>query len=394
MHNGMDQNIISTSRRDFLKTAAVTSMAAVMAGACQTTGGARMSSLALTPGPEENAVLFDGIEMDLGTLSRLSNARTRYLSSAQAMDKKDAKKRPVPGVAIQPGETLEMASIDGPGALQHLWVLPTGSWRFMILRVYWDHEERPSIESPIGDFFGQGWGNYAPITSPPVGVNAGNGFNCYWVMPFRKHCRITVENIGFDSVSLAYHATYVLNEIPADAAYLHAQFRRTNPLPEKEVFTILDDVKGWGHYVGTYMAWGVHNTGWWGEGEIKFYLDGDSKFPTLCGTGTEDYFCGSYNFDRNGQYTVFSTPYAGLHQVIKPDGSYRSQQRFGLYRWHLMDPIRFEDNLRVTIQALGWRAKGRYLPLRDDLASVAFWYQTEPHAKFPVFPQRNALEVI
>ena len=188
--------------------------------------------------------------------------------------------------------------------------------------------------------------------------------------------------------------TYALTEVPEEAAYLHAQFRRANPLPEKEVFTILDGVKGWGHYVGTYMAWGVHNTGWWGEGEIKFYLDGDREWPTICGTGTEDYFCGSYNFDRNGQYTVFSTPYTGLHQVIKPDGTYRSQQRFGLYRWHLMDPIRFEHNLRVTIQALGWRAKGRYLPLQDDLASVAFWYQTEPHAKFPTYPQRNMLEVI
>ena len=134
---------------------------------------------------------------------------------------------------------------------------------------------------------------------------------------------------------------------------------------------------------------------WWGEGEIKFYLDGDGEFPTICGTGTEDYFCGSYNFEnqKTHQYQEFTTPYAGLPQVIRPDGLYQSQQRFGLYRWHIMDPIRFDKDLRVTIQALGWRSGGRYLPLQDDIASVAFWYQTEPHAPFPVLPERDVLEV-
>jgi hypothetical protein len=154
-------------------------------------------------------------------------------------------------------------------------------------------------------------------------------------------------------------------------------------------------VNGWGHYVGTYLAWGVHNTGWWGEGEIKFFMDGDTAFPTICGTGTEDYFCGSYNFENpeTRQYQVFTTPYTGMPQVLKPDGVYRSQQRFGMYRWHVPDPIRFETDLRVTIQALGWRGDGRYLPLQDDIASVAYWYQAEPHAAFPKLPGRDALEV-
>jgi len=142
------------------------------------------------------------------------------------------------------------------------------------------------------------------------------------------------------------------------------------------------------------MAWGVNNCGWWGEGEIKFYMDGDGQWPTICGTGTEDYFCGSYNFDIGGQYKEYSTAYAGLHQVIRPDGSYGSQTRFGLYRWHIMDPIRFDSDLRVTIQALGWRKDRRYLPLQDDIASTAFWYQAEPHAAFPQLPDRDYLEVI
>jgi hypothetical protein len=148
------------------------------------------------------------------------------------------------------------------------------------------------------------------------------------------------------------------------------------------------------------MAWGTHNNGWWGEGEIKFYLDGDTTWPSICGTGTEDYFGGAWCFanDTGDGYAPYSTPYLGLPQVLKPDGHYRSQPRFGMYRWHVQDPIRFQHDLRVTMQALGWRAplqgQRRYLPLQDDIASTAFWYQTEPHAPFPTFPNLNTLEVI
>jgi hypothetical protein len=286
-----------------------------------------------------------------------------------------------------------MANIAGPGAIQQIWMTPTGVWRQTILRFYWDGEETPSVECPVGDFFGMGWGEYAHLNSLPVCVNPGSAFNCYWEMPFRKHCRITVENLTAESMVLYYQVNYMLTDIPDDAGYFHAQWRRSNPLKQGEVHTLLDGVTGHGHYVGTYLAWQVNNTGWWGEGEIKFYLDGD-EWPTICGTGTEDYFCGSYNFDRDGQYTVFSTAYSGLHQVIKPDGAYKSQQRFGMYRWHVMDPVRFQQDLRVTIQALGWRSGGRYLPLQDDIASTAFWYQREPHGAFPALPGKDGLEII
>jgi hypothetical protein len=207
---------------------------------------------------------------------------------------------------------------------------------------------------------------------------------------------MTFENRSDKDMTLYYQINYTLTEVPEDCAYFHAQFRRVNPLPYKEVYTILDGVKGRGNYVGTYMAWGVNNTGWWGEGEIKFYMDGDGEFPTICGTGTEDYFCGSYNFENNvtKQYQEFTTPYAGLCQVIRPDGVYQSQTRFGMYRWHIMDPVRFEKDLRVTIQALGWRKDGRYLALQDDIASVAYWYQTLPTAGFPGLGERDYLEVV
>jgi hypothetical protein len=266
--------------------------------------------------------------------------------------------------------------------------------RHFIIRIYWDGQDQPSVECPVTDFFAAGWGGFAPINSLPVCVGPNRSPNCYWEMPFRKHCRITLENRNTEDMVCYWQIDYTLTQVPDDCAYFHAQFRRTNPLPYKEDYTILDGVKGRGHYVGTYLAVGVTNCGWWGEGEIKFYMDGDREFPTICGTGTEDYFGGCYNWDVNGVYTTYTSPYAGMHQVIKPDGLYKSQTRFAMYRWHIMDPIRFEKDLRVTIQALGWRSHGRYLPLQPDMASVAFWYQTLPAAPFPTLPDKNCCEII
>ena len=177
--------------------------------------------------------------------------------------------------------------------------------------MFWDGELQPSVEVPVGDFFASGWGGYAPLTSLAVCVNPGSAFNSYWEMPFRKSAKLTMTNLDDKDMVLYYQIDYSLMDIPADTGYFHAQFRRVNPLPYKTDYTILDGVKGWGHYVGTYLAWGVNSTGWWGEGEIKFFIDGDAAFPTICGTGTEDYFCGSYNFENQEtkQYQPFSTPY-------------------------------------------------------------------------------------
>ena len=364
---------------------------------------------------------FNGLGMNLGNLSRLSNAKTRSISPENFTGEKgkagmadegtgESCARDLgrgwkvsPSVVVRTGKTHVVADIEGPGAIQQIWLTPTGNWRFTILRIYWDYQEHPSVECPIGDFFACGWGKYAHVNSLAVCVNPGSAFNCYWEMPFRKRCRIEVENIATDDMTLYYQVNYTLTEVPEDCAYFHAQFRRTNPLPYKDVYTILDGVKGQGHFVGTYMAWQVNNNGWWGEGEIKFFMDGDGEYPTICGTGTEDYFCGSYDFDTKVQhsrgvetieYTPFSTAYAGLPQVIQPDGHYIANTRFGMYRWHIMDPVRFEQDLRVTIQALGWRSGRRYLPLQDDIASVAYWYQTLPTAPFPELPGKDYLEII
>jgi hypothetical protein len=315
-----------------------------------------------------------------------------------------------PFVVIAPGQTFVLADIAGPGAIQHIWMtLANVKWRFAILRMYWDDQAHASVESPTGDFFACGLERYAQVSSLAVCVNPARAFNCYWEMPFRKRARLTMTNLGDEPMVLYYQIDYVLTEVPADAAYFHAQFRRVNPQPAREVYTLVDGVQGQGHYIGTYMAWGVNHSGWWGEGEVKFYLDDDREFPTICGTGTEDYFGGAYNFDpgqpvvafdrQASRYQEFTTPCCGLPQVLRPDGVYLSQQRFGMYRWHITDPIRFERAIRVTVQALGWRyghdyRPTRYLTRQDDLASVAFWYQTLPGAPFPALPGRDALELI
>lgn len=362
---------------------------------------------------------FNGLGTNLGNIARLSHAETRSISAenptgakgrggmatdgtgAHAARELGQGWKVSPSIHIAGSSTVTLADIEGPGAIQHIWLtVHPDAWRRLVFRSYWDGEETPSIETPIGDFFCSGWCERVNISSLPIAVNPAGGFNSYWEMPFRKHARITVENLTDDEVRGFYYSIdYALTDVEDDRAYLHAQFRRSNPLPYMEVHTLLDGVAGHGHYVGTYLAWGVNNNGWWGEGEIKFYMDGDTDWPTICGTGTEDYFGGAWNFEHpKGQYGAFSTPYLGMPQVIPSDSLYRSQQRFGMYRWHIPDPIRFKQDLRVTIQALGWRkpllGSRRYLPLQDDIASTSFWYQAEPHAPYPELPDANGLEVV
>jgi hypothetical protein len=363
---------------------------------------------------------FNGIDMSMSNLYRLSDAKSRSISPENFTGEKgkggmattgtgvNASRdlgqgwKVSPSIVIKSKTTFTIAEMSGPGCIQHIWMTPTGNWRYTIIRIYWDDETTPSVEAPVGDFFCMGWGKYSPLQSLAVAVNPGSAFNCYWPMPFRKKCKITMENVADEDMYLYYQVDYILTDVPDDAAYFHAQFRRTNPLPYKEDYVLVDGIKGRGQYVGTYMAIGVSNNGWWGEGEIKFFMDDDAKFPTICGTGTEDYFCGSYDFDTRKKndagvetvnYTEFCSPYTGLPQVIRGDGHYDVMQRFGLYRWHITDPIRFEKNLKVTIQSLGWKHDGRYLPQQNDIASVVFWYQTEPHSSFPKLPERDLLEV-
>ncbi|HPF51477.1 MAG TPA: DUF2961 domain-containing protein [Draconibacterium sp.] len=354
---------------------------------------------------------FDGIGNNMNNLYRMSNAKSRSISAENFTGEKgkggmategisQSAARDLgqgwkvsPAISIKAETTFTLADVKGQGAIQHIWMTPTGNWRNLIIRIYWDNEKEPSVEVPLGDFFCSGWGKSKQISSLAVCVNPANGFNSYWIMPFRKGYKMTVENLSPKDVTLFFQIDYCITEVEPDAAYFHAQFHRTNPHPYKEDYVLVDNIKGRGQYVGTYMSWGTNNSGWWGEGEIKFFMDGDKEFPTINGTGTEDYFCGAYCFVEDNEYKDFSTPYSGFY-ALTPDKLWNSQMRFGLYRWHVTDPIRFEKDLKVTIQTLGWREDGRYLPLQgEDISSVVYWYQTEPHAAFPILPGKDELTV-
>lgn len=310
---------------------------------------------------------------------------------------------------IQPGETAVLMDIAGPGVIQHIWVTVTDKTSDancfvlsdLVLRMYWDEEETPSVESPLGDFFCCGFAHGCVVNSLPIAVNPARGMNCYFPMPFRRRARVTIENQHANPVpAFFYQIDYCLyDRLPEETAYFHAQWRRNRLTEKAKDYVILDHVSGRGHYVGTYMALTTLERYWWGEGEVKFYLDGDSEYPTICGTGAEDYFGGAWSFasqqDGKTIENTYCTPFLGYPYYSHHDDSVYNRyhnddippQR-GFYRWHIMDPVHFEENLRVTIQQIGVNHGGLF-ERQDDVATVAYWYQTEPHMDFPALPDKE-----
>jgi hypothetical protein len=341
--------------------------------------------------------------MSLGNLPLVTSAQTRSICAENpngakgggALAQPDAKSpasvlgkgwKVRPCMDLQPGATVTLAEIEGPAVIQHIWItVDPKAYRDCILRMYWDGEANPSVEVPLGDFFACGHALRTQINSLPVAVNSSGGFNSYWPMPFRKSARITIESQHRDVIIGFFHQiTYSLQDVPETAAYFHAQWRRSMTRRDHPEHVLLDGVKGQGHYVGTYLAWTTMSNGWWGEGEVKFFMDGDTENPTICGTGTEDYFGGAWGFyGPDNRETPYSTPYLGLSLVRQQENEV---PKYGLYRWHVMDPIRFNKDLRVTVQALGWWPGGKFQPLTDDIASTAYWYQLAPHVPFPPLP--------
>jgi hypothetical protein len=283
-----------------------------------------------------------------------------------------------PCIDLEPQSTTVLADIAGPGIVQHIWItVDPKAYRDTVLRMYWDGEETPSVEVPLGDFFCNGHGMRYNVVSIPIAVNPSGGFNCYFPMPFRKRALITIENQRLEKITgFFYQITYVLTDLPEKIAYFHAQWRRSMTKREHPEHVIVDGIVGQGHYVGTFISWTQFSSGWWGEGEVKFYIDGDTEYPTICGTGTEDYFGGAWSFGQ-----TFNAPFSGY-----PLWHTGGVTKHAMYRWHIYDPIRFKHDLKVTIQALGWWPNGKFQPLTDDIASVAYWYQVEPHAPFPQLP--------
>lgn len=288
---------------------------------------------------------------------------------------------------IAPGATLVLADLKGPGEIAHIWNTIADSERFysrlLVLRMYWDGEKDPSVECPIGDFFGVGHGMDVPFDSLPVRVTSdGRGRNCYWPMPFRRSALITVTNEGTRPVDAFYY--YIdwrkLPRLAGNVAYFHADYRQEFPEVSGKNYLIAD-IQGRGHYVGTVYSILQRTPGWWGEGNDYFYVDGESV-PSLKGTGTEDYFCDGWGLRQQ------SGPYYGAPLVEGTDAFDRTTA----YRWHIPDPIAFTKSLRVEIQHMGavWNPDGTFKSgfgeRADDLSSVAFWYQIEPHKPFPPMP--------
>lgn len=309
-----------------------------------------------------------------------------------------------PSIIVNGNTTAVIADIATEGSIQSIW-FGGDVTRDFIIRFYWDGDSTPAVECPLPDFFGNGWlnnlsspfkGPFFNLNSIPVCINPNNALLCFWHMPFRKGFKITIENRSDKNLCTFYQINYCEKSIPDDFLYFHAQFRRTNPIPFKENHIILDEVKAKGNYVGTSLCVGLNSGGnWWGEGEVKFYIDGDKEYPSLCTTGTEDYFGGSFDWEVDGKYTTYSTPFCGMHYFRDSDGLYNPQQRFAMYRWHLVDPICFRTDIRIEIQDLGWYKLGdKYMPRQDDFASVAFFYIDKSSATLPILPDRNFLLTI
>jgi hypothetical protein len=287
---------------------------------------------------------------------------------------------------IAPGATLELGRIEGHGRITHMWFTIAGKsedhLRELVLRAYWDGAEKPAIESPLGDFFGLGFGRYVEYHSAPVAIGGVKAMNCYWPMPFAKGARLTMTNEGSEPVHSCYfNIDYRLDDEPvAEVRYFHTQYRQAFPVPKGRDYPILETV-GRGHFVGTFLSVMANSDGWWGEGNDKFYVDG-AKRPTIEGTGSEDYFCGAWDFQH-----AFSNPYNGVPLYTNPE---KGGEKRGIlntcYRWHILDPVPFTKSLRLVIEHGRGGPDDDRSPLRNHYSSVAYYYLDRAEGDGPALP--------
>lgn len=347
-----------------------------------------------------------------GLLSRSISAENRDGSAGgggRAASELGQGRKGQPCLTLSPGSETVLADITGAGSVTHLWFTLADHTdavgfvlRDLVLRAYWDGEENPSVEVPIGDFFCCGAGARTLVTSAPIVVAPSGGFNSYFTMPFGSRARLTVTSEHpVDVEGFFFQVDYTLDPSgQTEPSRFHAQWRRTNPTIKGVDHTILDGVSGSGAYVGTFLSITCLERYWYGEGEVKFYIDDDTDYPTICGTGMEDYVGGAWAFqdrltnDVEPEVQTFSAPYCGYPQRLVNDTSRQSLYAtpmapvHSMYRWHLPDPIYFQDSLRVTLQQIGQTGPGLF-ERSDDLASVAYWYQLPGHKEFPPFPSRS-----
>lgn len=305
-------------------------------------------------------------------------------------------------VTLPSQKETTIADIDGSGIIKHMWMTirdhtTHGSFipRFVILKIYWDNAKIPAVNCPLGDFFCNGFGERYDVSSLPITVAPSGGFNSYFEMPFHKNARITLTNLfGEDIRSFFYCINYEEHDNLDEDLYFHAFWNRELNTKKTRDYTLLPTINDYGYYVGTFIELTALERYWWGEGEFKFYIDGDKEFPTITSTGMEDYFGGAWafhDFDDEGNIVMktFSDNYLGFpfHNNVDrsrfhfDSGKPNSPHAFGndglpenaLYRWHLVDPISFEKNIKVTLQQIG-NDDISLFERSDDLASVSYWY--------------------
>ncbi len=299
---------------------------------------------------------------------------------------------------VAPGGTLTVLDTDGPGTISHIWFTISDGEPYnlkrIVLRMYWDGETSPSVEAPIGDFFGLGLGYYYNWHSEMLSVGSVKALNCFFPMPFRRHARITITNEGKQPIDSFYYnidyRTYS-HPLPGGTLYFHAEYRQAQPNhgwtnkwtsngdplvddktnPDGKGNYVWMDAKGHGQYVGVTMSVLQNQDMWWGEGDDMFFIDGATK-PSIAGTGTEDYFLGAWDFGgKPFSYALYGAPVVGKELA---------GARSSVYRFHLDSPIPFTQSIRATIE------HGNANHRSDNYYSVAYWYQAEPHAPFPPLP--------
>lgn len=287
---------------------------------------------------------------------------------------------------IAPGATLELGRIEGSGRITHIWFTIAAKsndhLRELALRIYWDGAEKPAVETPLGDFFGLGFGRYVEYKSAPISIGGVKALNCYWPMPFAKGARLTLTNEGSEPVHSCYfNIDYRLDDQPAtDARYFHTQYRQAFPVPKGTDYPILETT-GRGQFVGTFLSVMANSDGWWGEGNDKWYVDGAEK-PTIEGTGSEDYFCGAWDFQH-----AFWNAYNGVPLYTNAElGGEKRGILNTCYRWHILDPVPFTKSLRMTIEHGRSGPNDDRTPLRNHYASVAYYYLDRAEGDGPALP--------
>lgn len=361
---------------------------------CFLSGLALLAAVLSLPAQEELPLIPQGVSSRAITWENRTGARG---AGGQA---KGGRKGSPSVPVVKAGETATLMDVQGCGVIRHIWLTvrifrdeplyTAEALRNLIIRMYWDGSEVPSVEAPLGDFFGVAHGRTASMANIYTMALLGRGFNSYFPMPFRKQARITITNdlpSKREVRSVYFQIDYELHpSLPANTGYFHALFRRQNPTVQKQDYVLLDTAEGPGFYVGCTLGIRPLEPRWWGEGEMKMYIDGDREFPTICGTGTEDYFLAAWSL------TPYQTPYAGCVFALPPDdkASGIRHKLVSLYRFHEKDPVYFEKDLKVTIQQMGLDEEKRKVERSDDVCSVAYWYQARPNAQRPPLPDAAA----